>query len=129
MAHKKIQIFDTTLRDGTQGAKISLSVEDKIRITKNDLDILANQFPSSNYNEDYRTLKKMLRQMGYSIPVLFKHYSDLCEDDGVKFLGFNNDPDFSDCTDGLILVSVDKIKEEKRKRYINRYISQNALAV
>ncbi len=34
MNGKKIEIFDTTLRDGTQGAKISLSVEDKLRIAR-----------------------------------------------------------------------------------------------
>jgi len=30
--HKQIKLFDTTLRDGTQGEKISFSVEDKLRI-------------------------------------------------------------------------------------------------
>jgi len=29
-----IQIFDTTLRDGTQGEKVSFSAEDKFRIAK-----------------------------------------------------------------------------------------------
>lgn len=32
MNHRTIQIFDTTLRDGTQGEKISFSSEDKLRI-------------------------------------------------------------------------------------------------
>jgi 2-isopropylmalate synthase len=31
---KQIQIFDTTLRDGTQGEKVSFSAEDKFRIAK-----------------------------------------------------------------------------------------------
>ena len=31
---KQISIFDTTLRDGSQGAGISFSVEDKIKIAK-----------------------------------------------------------------------------------------------
>ena len=34
MQRKKIQVFDTTLRDGTQGEQVSFSVEDKIRIAK-----------------------------------------------------------------------------------------------
>ena len=29
-----IEIFDTTLRDGTQGEGVNLSVEDKLRIAK-----------------------------------------------------------------------------------------------
>ena len=31
---KEIKIFDTTLRDGSQGEKISFSVDDKLRIAK-----------------------------------------------------------------------------------------------
>ncbi|HAH87977.1 MAG TPA: hypothetical protein DCL60_11490, partial [Armatimonadetes bacterium] len=30
----KIHIYDTTLRDGTQGEGISLSVEDKLKIAR-----------------------------------------------------------------------------------------------
>ena len=32
MKRKKITIYDTTLRDGTQGEGISLSLEDKLKI-------------------------------------------------------------------------------------------------
>ncbi|MCK4604362.1 MAG: hypothetical protein KAU41_06645, partial [Deltaproteobacteria bacterium] len=31
--NKKIEIYDTTLRDGTQAEDFNLSVEDKVRIT------------------------------------------------------------------------------------------------
>lgn len=34
MSGNKIKLFDTTLRDGTQGAGVSLSVEDKLRIAQ-----------------------------------------------------------------------------------------------
>ena len=34
MARKEVTIFDTTLRDGSQGEKVSFSVEDKLRIAK-----------------------------------------------------------------------------------------------
>src|SRR3989338_5593054 len=34
MGHKKIQIYDTTLRDGSQGEGLSFSVQDKILIAK-----------------------------------------------------------------------------------------------
>ena len=32
MEHKKLQTFDSTLRDGAQGANISFSVEDKLHV-------------------------------------------------------------------------------------------------
>ena len=34
MKNSKIELFDTTLRDGTQGEGVNLSVEDKIRLAK-----------------------------------------------------------------------------------------------
>ena len=32
MEHKKLQTFDSTLRDGAQGANISFSVDDKLNV-------------------------------------------------------------------------------------------------
>jgi Cdc6-like AAA superfamily ATPase len=63
-------------------------------------------------------LRDYLRNYSVTIPTLYKHYTELCEDGGVEFLGFNIDEDFNDCIDGFILVKIDKVKEKKRKRYI-----------
>ena len=78
--------------------------------------------------DDYKTLKKLLKPLGFTIPVLYKHYSDLCEKNGVKFLDFGVDSDFENCIDGFILVDVDSIKEEKRQKFIISNI-QNELKV
>ena len=49
---KKIELFDTTLRDGTQGEGVNLSVDDKLRIaTKLDefgINIIEGGWPGSN---------------------------------------------------------------------------------
>lgn len=49
---KTIQIFDTTLRDGTQGEKVSFSAEDKFRISKRldefGIDYIEGGWPGSN---------------------------------------------------------------------------------
>ncbi len=49
---QKIQIFDTTLRDGTQGEKISLSVDDKLKIAQRldqfGVDYIEGGWPGSN---------------------------------------------------------------------------------
>jgi len=68
--------------------------------------------------KDFKILKSSLNNMGVTVPTLFKQYSNVCEEDGVKFLGFNVDSSFSDCIDGFILVSVDKMKSDAKKRYI-----------
>ena len=76
------------------------------------------KFIHGDYNADLKELKIALRHFNVSIPPLLKHYSNLCDDDGVKFLDFGIDPDFSNCVDGLILVEVEKLKSEKKARYL-----------
>lgn len=91
----------------------------KFVVSQYSLTIRNKLFNGATAKEDYRTLKNMLKPLGYTVPVLYKHYADLCEIGGVKFLDFGTDPDFENCIDGLILVDVNQIKEEKRKKYIN----------
>jgi hypothetical protein len=75
-------------------------------------------FTCKDYKEDFRRLRTQLGAMDMSVPTLYKQYSELCEEGGCEFLGFNIDPDFGDCVDGMILVHIDKIKESKRARYL-----------
>ena len=105
--------------------------EKQLAISKNKFSIpnkftkkYADQFNGDNYKQDYLILKNLMRHYGLTIPVLYKHYSELCENNGVKFLDFSVDKDFENCVDGLILVNVDQIKEEKKERYINCYINK-----
>lgn len=95
--------------------------KNKFLIPEKDIQILSEQFNGKDYKEDFRILKNSLKPLGFTVPVLFKHYSDLCNDDGVRFLDFGVDDTFENCIDGLIVLDVDKIKEEKKERYINRY--------
>ena len=83
-------------------------------------------FIGKDYKEDYRILKTMLKPYGYTVPILYKHYSELCYEGGVKFLDFAVDESFENCVDGLILVDVSLIKDEKRERYISSH-KQNLL--
>lgn len=79
-------------------------------------------FSLDNAKKDFKNLKLALSNMQVAVPTLYKQYSDLCEDDGVKFLGFNIDKNFSDCCDGFIVVDVDKIKLSQKERYIENKI-------
>lgn len=81
-----------------------------------------NIFNSGTAKDDYKILKKMLKPYGFTIPVLYKHYSDLCDTGGVRFLDFGTDPDFENCIDGLILVEVDLIKEEKKQKFLGTHL-------
>jgi putative hemolysin len=75
-------------------------------------------FCGNDYKADFATLKELLDQQGYSVPTLYKQYVDVCEHDGVQFAGFNVDPDFSNCIDGLVIVDLIRLKPKKRERYI-----------
>jgi hypothetical protein len=74
---------------------------------------------SINYKSDIKKLKMILKQYGYSIPALYKQYTELCDDGGVEFMDFGIDESFEKCIDGLILVDINSIKAEKKERYIS----------
>ncbi|MDB4837018.1 lysophospholipid acyltransferase family protein [Marinomonas sp.] len=75
-------------------------------------------FSGDNYEEDFKVLKAQLSYLGASVPTLFKQYSELCEEGGVRFLDFGVDADFGYCVDGLVLVDLARVKEAKHKRYL-----------
>lgn len=78
-----------------------------------------NVFTGEDYRADMRTLKEELGFMGYTVPTLFKQYSELCEEGGVQFLDFGYDKDFNNCIDGFIVTDLKLLKETKRKRYFS----------
>ena len=83
-----------------------------------DIKSLKEMFDGDDKKSDFKKLKLALSNMGVAVPTLFKQYSELCVDGGVNFQGFNIDPDFSNCVDGLIIVEIDKIKDKQKNRYI-----------
>ncbi len=87
-----------------------ISLETKIRCK--------SIFVYNDYRKDLQTLKEELGMMGYAIPTLYKQYSEICEEGGVKFFDFGYDKNFANCIDGFILTDLSLLKENKRKRYI-----------
>ena len=79
---------------------------------------LDNPFSYKEYKDDFKLLKSKLKSMDLTIPTLYKQYSELCEDGGIKFYDFNIDPDFSNCIDSFIVVEIAKIKQSKLDRYM-----------
>lgn len=73
----------------------------------------------NDYISDFVNLKKALSDLGFSIPVLLRKYTKICEYGGVKFLGFGIDKSFSNSIDCIILMDLSKIKPEFRERYFN----------
>ena len=89
------------------------------------LESLSREFSGTDYQEDLKKLKNLLRNMGSNIPTLYKQYSSLCNPGGVRFLDFNVDPDFNNCVDGLVVVDIDQLTPKKRERYIESSFLDN----
>lgn len=86
----------------------------------NSINDIKEIFSLNDKKKDFKLLKSTLSNMNCTVPTLYKQYSDIANDGGVMFLDFNIDPDFGNCVDGFILVEVDKIKVNARKRYIDK---------
>ncbi len=80
----------------------------------------SDQYAQLDYKQAFTLLKYNLQQQGTVIPVLYKQYSELCEEGGVQFVDFNIDELFSNCIDGLVMVDLDYLKASKRKRYLEQ---------
>ena len=65
-------------------------------------------------------LRHHLDALGVSLPVLYRQYVDLVQPEGVQFLDFGEDPDFSGCVDGLVMLDLAELKPAKRARYLGR---------
>jgi len=65
-------------------------------------------------------LKHHLDALGVSLPVLYRQYVDLVDADGVQFLDFGEDPGFSGCVDGLVMLDLARLKPAKRARYLGK---------
>ncbi len=81
-------------------------------------------FCKDDPKEDFKRLKNMLDNIGVAVPTLYKQYSDLCNDGGVRFMDFSVDPDFNNCLDGLVMVDMALLKDNKKKRYIDAHLGE-----
>ncbi len=76
------------------------------------------EFNGLDRDGDFRALRDALAEKGLPVPVLYKHYSQATEPEGVSFTAFNVDHDFGDCVDGFVLADLDQLLPRKRRRYL-----------
>ncbi len=80
--------------------------------------LLHKKMPGHDFAAEREWLQEKLGSLGLKIPTLFKHYTDVCTIGGVRFCGFNVDPAFNHCIDGLVMIDLRYLKPKKRTRYI-----------
>jgi len=77
-------------------------------------------FVGNSLEEDFRILKINLKQLGFSIPVLYRRYTELCNIGGSTFITFSIDQGLMNAVDGLVLVDLHQLRDEYKERYYNQ---------
>lgn len=112
--------------------KVSFNDQLKLVTPKNPLNIegdikfLSSLFPGKSYKKDYRALKSIIRESGYSIPPLVNAYIGLSPT--MKVFGAAINEEFGDVEETGILINVDEILPEKRMRHVDSFIMNYPLA-
>ena len=84
---------------------------------------LESLFSGKSFKEDYLILNAEIRKMGYNIPPLVNAYMSLSPT--MKLFGTAINYGFGDVEETGILIAVDEILEEKRKRHIDSFIREH----
>lgn len=80
-------------------------------------------FNGADFKENYRIMNREIRQLGYNIPPLINAYMNLSPT--MKLFGTAINYGFGDVEETGILIAVDEIFEQKRKRHIDTFIEQH----
>ena len=92
----------------------------KIDTNPQELDSL---FCGHSFKEDYLILNREIRKLGYNIPPLVNAYMGLSPT--MKLFGTAINYGFGDVEETGILIAIDEIFEEKRKRHIDTFIAMH----
>ena len=84
---------------------------------------LAALFCGNDFKEDYKILNGEIRKLGYNIPPLVNAYMGLSPT--MKLFGTAINYGFGDVEETGILIAIDEIFEEKRKRHIDSFIHEH----
>ncbi len=86
-------------------------------------DELETLFCGKTFKEDYMILNREIRKLGYNIPPLVNAYMGLSPT--MKLFGTAINYGFGDVEETGILIAVDEILEDKRKRHIDTFIAHH----
>lgn len=85
-----------------------------------DREVLDAAFPpGGDFKEDYKRLNRLIRDHGFNIPPLVNAYMTLSPT--MRYFGTAINPEFGDVEESGILVTVDEIAEEKKRRHIESF--------
>jgi len=103
--------------------KENLIIPLKPLVIETDQKELEKLFCETDFKEDYKILNREIRKLGYNIPPLVNAYMGLSPT--MKLFGTAINYGFGDVEETGILIAVDEILEDKRKRHIDSFISEH----
>lgn len=88
--------------------------------THSDYESLNKLFPKNNsFKEDYKILNQEVRALGVNIPPLVNSYMNLSPT--MRIFGTAINDEFGNVEESGILIAIDEILDEKKKRHIDTY--------
>lgn len=84
-----------------------------------DTEQLRTLFAADTFKDDYKILNSEVRKLGYNIPPLVNAYMGLSPT--MKMFGTAINDEFGNVEETGILITVDEIREEKRRRHIETF--------
>ena len=87
--------------------------------TPEQAEMFESMFTGEDYKENYLILNNFVKSLGDTIPPLIHSYIWLSP--SMKTFGTTFDPDFGDCYDTAMIITVADIYKEKKERYIDSY--------
>ena len=88
---------------------------------------LAAIFCKDNFSENYRILKQEVHKYGLTIPPMVNAYMGLSPT--MKIFGTAVNRDFGNVEETGLLIAVDELNDDKRKRYIESFAKENPDAI
>lgn len=67
--------------------------------------------------QDFKILKKALHNIGLSVPVLYRKYSEMTNYGGTKIYEFSVNKTFNSSIDGLIVIDLNLMRDDYKERY------------
>ena len=89
-----------------------------------DLEQMQQLFPYDTFKENYKVLNQEVRNLGINVPPLVNAYMSLSPK--MRVFGTAINHEFGEVEETGILIAIDEILEEKKKRHIESYLTNHA---
>ena len=90
--------------------------------TKADLKQMQQLFHYDNFKDNYKVLNQEVRKLGFNVPPLVNAYMSLSPK--IRVFGTAINHEFGEVEETGILIAINEILEEKKKRHVESYLQE-----